>query len=420
MTVLPRIAKNPKPAHIQYVSQYVQQIRSITGRYLSYIPEYYADVPSAENYYNIIENDEVIYSEMEGMALATAGESWSVKQKDPIIKELLILSLREIRDFCHAKKSLVHKGLLYGLAVQRKIYEEVEFDEFPGLTWVIPTRLEEVDRRRLRIERDHNDKTKQYWTVYMDKFDKYIVLEDRAESPLIMDGCGVQDYIWWFGEHEEQFPYGFGIGNVLYPMAYLRSKCKQYWADLAESWSKPTWLWFIDVANASFNASSNLGVGHNDVSSRVANLLDVAESMRGRHSGVFDKDERLEIHESGSTGNNIISEFLEYIDKKIKTVICGADVENNAGGGSYAKASVLQQKEDKKVVYFRKRLEEKLRRDLMWDILYRNRFNLLRLGKRLPRASSIGFEISSTREDMKENVLNNAGERNIGQLAKQI
>jgi len=47
--------------------------------------------------------------------------------------------------------------------------------------------------------------------------------------------------------------------------------------------------------------------------------------------------DKLEVHEAGSIGNNILQQLLEYVDSKIQLLILGAELTTIAPSvGSYA------------------------------------------------------------------------------------
>jgi len=265
--------ENNKPgdlANIQNIPAYVGELRARTGYYLGWIPNEYADQATADAYYDIIRQDTEIWRCLNLLSLMSAGEYIFIETKDKKLKAVCKFFMKNIRKFLHARKSMVEKALLFGLGIQRKYYKK---EEFGGMEWTIVSSLKEVDRRRLRIERDNQDKNKLYWTIWCPRIDQYIKLGERKDFPLAPEGTCFDDYVWNYYENEELFPYFQGLGDILYTLAYIKSKVIPYWADLAESWSKPLLIWSIDSAVASFTA--NIGTSATGSAQRVKELLEL-------------------------------------------------------------------------------------------------------------------------------------------------
>lgn len=377
-------------AKIQLIPNYVAELRTQTGYYLQWIPNEYADQVSADNFYEVLRKDVEIARCLHLLSLMTAGETTTVECDDERLAELSTFILRQIKDFIHARKSLVEKAVLFGCGIQRKYYRRVFYQD---RYWQMPYRLAEVDRRRLRIERDEEDKTVLYWTIWCPKIDQYIMLEDRSINANAPDGCGVQDYVWYMHMAEEMSPYFEGFGETLYTLAYIKSKVVQYWADLCESWSKPFLVAQVDLMKATIDAT--LGTtGFPTAESRVNALIETFEKCRGRHIAVVDAGDKLQWFEHGSTGANIIRELLEYCDKKIQLLILGAELSTTAGGvGSYALGAVHKAQTDTVVIYNRLRLAEVLVDDLLYDFYYRNQGQLRSLDIEFPNPGDVRIKI---------------------------
>ncbi len=393
-------------ARIQYIPNYVQQLRSDIGYYIGYIPNYYADQPTQENFYDAIINDEAIYHAMNLLSLMAAGEYVDVEVAqgfDPQVGKILTAALGCIDDGLRIRRSLVYESVLMGLGVQRKYWRKDTLNGVPGL-WEIPDRVKEVDRRRLRIEiekGDGNEYTNFFWTLWCPKIDRYIVLEDRSKNPNIQPGAAVQDYIWHWNEFDESSPYGRGIGNILYPLIYIKKKLKQYWADLCETWFRPWLVAMIDQMRGAIDAE--LGNGLNSIASRMQEWLDLLENMRARHVAVHTQGDELRVIENGSTGENIIQSFIDWIDKKVQLVILAAELTTTAPSvGSYAMGQLHRGATQTVVQFHRLRLANTLVRELLSDFIIRNRGNFLSMGLKIPRPRNIIVKIKVEVEEQKD------------------
>jgi len=386
-------------ARVQFVNKYIGDLRSQTGYYIGYIPNVYADQATADNFYNIIENDDEIVRCSHALALMSSGQRIKIKTKNELITKIIIEMINEIGDFLHARKSLLEKGMVYGLGIQKKNYTKVRFPELTaGLIWNCPTSLQEVDRRRLRIERDEQDKNIQYWTIWHPQYDQHIILEDLAENPFAP--YSLQDYIWYIHSYEELSPYFKGFGDTLYMLCYIKRKVLQYWADLCESWAKPFVTILTDTVKAGYDAV--MGGGFLSQAAKIDKIISEFEKVRAKHIYVGDKSDELKIHENGSIGSNILENLITYCDKKIQLLFFGTELATGTGGssgGSYALGSVRKQVTDCIVLYNRLRLAETIRLDLIYDFLVRNKKNLDSLATPLPRKGTIQVEIISDSEE---------------------
>lgn len=381
-------------ARIQIIPKYVADLRQVTGLYLGYIENTLAD--NAENYYELIKDDSAVAHAMHLLSLMVAGEYFEIKSENKLLAEIITFALKNLKDFTHARKSLVSGAVLFGLGIMKKTWKSVEYK---GLCWTVPDRLKEIDRRRMRIERCPENRNIMYWTIWDPKIDSYVILEDRAKVPKAQ--IAVQDYIWFIHEHEEMAPYFRGMGEILFKLVYIKDKILNYWADLCESWAKPFLVAIMDAAAGAVTAA--LGGGMATATERTNKMIEVFEKMRARHVGVIDKKDKIEIHERGSIGNNILQQFLDYLDKKIELLILGAELTTSAPSvGSYALGQLHRGATQSIVAYNRTRLEEVLEQELIWEFLYKNRINLFALGMKFPKMTEYSLEIRAESEEIRK------------------
>lgn len=389
-------------AKIQAASTYVTELRQKIGLYTGWIPNEYADQAAADSGYSILKQDSEVKRCLHAHSLMCAGEKVRVICEDEKLKTIVERLLARVQDFIHARKSLIENGMLFGLGVQRKYYRNTVIKEFPDYDWICVSEINEVDTRRLRIERDTEFRDVVYWTMYNPVPDQYIKILDRNEYPEQMEGDAIQDYVWYFHEEEELNPYFAGLGQVLYPIVYAKSLVFQYWRELCESWAKPWLVASMDMLKGSISAA--LGADFKTAAERITAWLDVMEKARARHGIVMDKNDKLEVVEHGSTGNNICAEFMKYADEKIALAILGAELTTSTGGGagSFALGSIHRQLTETLVMYSRARLEEVITRDIVFDLLYRNRMNLYALGLDAPEYGDVKIEFYIPAEVQKE------------------
>ena len=392
----------PQKARYQIIPPYIGALKAKIGYYIGWVPNENADQVSADDAYSILKNDYAVYHGLHLHACMASGERYRIVSSDEQLTYIVEKLLERIFDFHHARKSLIENGTLLGLGIQRKFYETFEMREYPGLTWVGVKEIREVDRRRVRLEKEADSKTDLYWTIWCPKIDQYIIMEDRHDNPYIAEGAGLQDYIWYFHEREETCPYFRGLGDILYALCYIKKKGLQYWADLSESWAKPMIIGLMDIAKGILSGS--IGAEIQTIDQRIIALLDALEKARARHVIIADSNDKIEVKEHGSTGQNILKELLEYCDNNIRLSMLGAELTTGAGRGpgSFALGYVHQQQTETLIMYSRLRLQEVLVRDLIYDLLFRNRENLYRLGVTAPEPGDVKLELYTEIEEQKK------------------
>lgn len=384
-------------ARLQHVEPYISDLRSQIGYYTGWIPGTSADAATADDFYEIIRKDMEVKRCSNLLSLMSAGEVVQVFHPNPKIQTLANLAIANIREFLHARKSLIEKGMVFGLGIHRKFYEKTELEGFCG-KWSIVKEMMEVDRRRLRIER--NVDTKQtYWTLWVPEFDAHVVLEDLAVNPNAP--YAIQNYLWYIQEYEELSPYFEGYGDVLYPMIWAKKNVIQYWSDLCESWAKPFLTILVDIMKSTMN--TDVGGTFNTFEKRREELINIFGKCRARHIAVVDKNEEIKFHEQGSVGANILQDFIEYVDKKINLLFFGTDLATTTDGkGSYALGSIHKEAKDTIILYNRDRLGDVIKYDVVYDFFYRNINMLTKNNLDMPRPQQFKVFITTDVEELKK------------------
>lgn len=397
-------------ARLQHVSNYVSDLRYITGYYTGWIPEYLVDRVTDANAYELLKNDETINHALWLRSLFASGEFYQIiSDKEPELADIASSAFRYLEDFTHSRSSLNFNSVLFGLGLQKKYWRDVELEGYPGMVWKVPFRSKEVDRRRLRVEyEDLTGKKKTVWTLWEPDTDKYAIIRDRSEVP-DYEGPQIQDFIWHFYQQEELNPVYRGMGEVLFKMAYLRDRALQYWGDLSESWSKPYVVVLANTLRGAFSGSQ--GDHFLSASQRADKLLDTFERMVSRHTIVLQKDaDDVRFHEHGVTGNNILQQLLNYCDNIMTKVILGSELttgtsSSGKAGGSYALAQIHNSATRAIILYDRLRMQERYEQDWLHDFFYRNRGNLNQLGHAIPAPGTVRIEFKSFGEELREKVM---------------
>lgn len=415
----------PLFSNYQHDSSYVLEFKSAySPYYMGYVPNSHADTAAEDdnNVYNTIERDPTISQGMQLMTLSIAGEDVDVKFRPGMEREQALAKwmLGNIQDFPQAGRNIAHGAIMYGLGVLAKEIEKRECRLFPGIEFATPVRLREVDRRRLRIERHDQNQWTNQWAIKSMKYDRYVLLRDRKDLPDYPYPFCFQDYVFYTGEYSEQYPYGKGLAEVLFPLAYISKKVIQYWADLCESWRKPNW--HVQVDPSLMAAMTSLGGGTVTEQQVIRAVHEMIRNGRADNTLITSTAIKLNPLEKGTVGNNILEKCLEYLDKRKLLAIMGTELVGNAGGSgaSYAMAQIHRGGFSTIFMYYRTRLEEYFKKQLVIEFFWRNRKQIQQAGLTIPDVTDFDLKIIVKSEELKEKVIEGSDGAGAAKLASQI
>ncbi len=394
MFSLPRKAKMS-----QYPSDHVQEIR-MKGYYVPFIDNAYADIETALGDPTTIERDWTVFHVLNTMSLQSAGEFLMVEHPNPRLVHILTYMLQNIKGFTRVRKALVHKGTCYGLSLAQKTYSEREIP-YTGMSWLMIESLQEVDRKRLRLEReDGDDRTNLYWTIWSPRYDNYIILENLNKNPYAPRPFSTQDYVWFIYDYEEEYPYFYGLSDILYPLCKIKIEAIQYWHQLAEKWGEKTLIAKMNVMKGTIDEATE--IPNLSISKRKEILMKALRNMLKEKVVIVDKDDEISSPSPSASGTNIIKELAEYIDNKIHLLVLGAELTTKSGkSGSYALGSIHKEMTTSQIVYNRSILIDSLKEFIIKDFMLRNRQALKRLGIELSSYNAVRLNISSEKEQLK-------------------
>lgn len=390
-----------KRGMVQFWEQYVQDLKYAIGYYTSWVPRRYSDIVSEDEGFEILKNDEKIRETLNLLSLFSAGEKHEITCFSPVLTDLAQKALSNIERYQHAKKSAIFNSTLFGLSLQKVTWERKRIRGYPG-TWEMPRKVQEIDKRVLRLERD-TEKRKSYWTIWMEEYDAYIVMANRCLYPNYQ-GPKIQDYLWMWYEQEQTEPYYRGLSQILFRFAYTKNLILQYWHDLAETWSKP-WL-HMETDGQKGGHGVSLSQGYDSWAGRVEEIVSELIKHKARHVFVTDKDsDTLNIHEQGSIGTNILLQYLMYADERIQKNILGEELQDKGGGGSFNLATLKREAMDALVIDSRSALQETHTDQLLGEFWYRNRQNLMMMGLPIPDRGEVQLQFMIESEEIKKDYL---------------
>ena len=163
----------------------------------------------------------------------------------------------------------------------------------------------------------------------------------------------------------------------------------------------------FEAARAAVNAATSSGVSSQDADTVINNWLDLLDKMRARHVAVIPDHDRLDVHEHGGQPNNLLSEFIQYIDNRYQLLLLGAELTtgSGSGAGAYALGAVHKSATNSMVSYHRGGIDEEITRDLIRDVYLRNIGNFRKLGIDWPGAGGVKFSSVVESEEKKEELM---------------
>lgn len=252
-------------------------------------------------------------------------------------------------------------------------------------TWLIPTRLEDMDKRMFRIvpkvDGEHIEAHWERWSIGGQKW--------KPETP--QDATQTIRHVY----HDDQasLSHGRGLREALGWIWYTKTHILQESVQACEKHAQGTIHVKVDMLR---DADTGLT---NDV--LVQNYIDTIEDMRSRHILVTDAADTVEILPGNAEGWQLLDQMEKKLRSSVMTLYLGANLTTSANeGGSFALAQVQENSTEALVQYDRETLEETLTDDLLGAIWFRNHANLAELGIALEKPR---FVITKDkRQDPKE------------------
>lgn len=317
-----------------------------------------------EDIYAKIRRDPVFAHVIDYRRRMAAGREWAVEpaSEDPLDRQLasvLEALLRELPGFTGSRYALaeaIFRGSAYAYVEGERRMLRVA--GLPELSWWVPTRLVDVDRRRFRLYRADHDRpaTWQLWS-----------LERREWQDLSPEQAA------WFVrvtfEHvEETLGYGRGALDTLYYYAMAKTELMDHALRAAERFGEGTVV-------AKVNRLAEQVVGAAQSSATRATAFG-RELRKQRADGIFVIDSEDEVNALSGIGEGweLLHRLIEYVDARVVTFVLGANLPTSAtAGGSYALADIQQDSTEAISQFDREVMDEHLTGGLLGLILRLNR-----------------------------------------------
>lgn len=330
------------------------------------------------NVYEMIRRDAVIFAAIEARKHAVASSEWDVvppregHPSDKAVAKIIREILDRIEGFDGARLNLaeaVFRGAAYAkIDATRQVLGPD--GSIPRL-WVAPTRILDVDKRRVRATIDRTPGAAPRWkTEVANVFEGGRWEEvDLARRPWFIDHV--------YDDAEISLGYGRGLIDSIYHYWYAKCVALVEGLQGLERWAQGWVTLEVDPSRAGSTGKTNDEI----VSAAVSEL----SKHRSQHVLAYMKGETLNVLPGPGAGQAIVMEFLNYLDAGVTRVILGSVMPSGGGdasdkGGSLARARVEQDSSENLIHFDRRLLEGTLTRTLIRTVFNANRLNFLSMG----------------------------------------
>ncbi len=287
-----------------------------------------------------------------------AGPEWRIEpasdsDQDKAAAEIVGELVSKIRGFTDARICLseaIFRGSAYAFMAGQRRFASVASGQ--PMSWWVPERLIDVDRRRFRLIRDPvlGQLVWQLWSV-----------DRRAWEPLANPQWFVRSV---FENTEDSLGYGRGMLDTLYFTQASKARLLQDGLMAAERFGQG----FATIAIENLRGPDGKPAAGPDRSGTTVAQEWVREfaKHRSRHVMAHDKRDEVQVHTGLGEGWALVERLLVYLDNVQVTAVLGSTLPTIEGdGGSRAMATVQENSTEALVQADRSRLGDDLTRDLI-------------------------------------------------------
>lgn len=327
--------------------------------------------------YEKVRKDPVIASAIEQRLHAVASPEWRIepasdkpfdKMAASLIEDMLRNRLENFEAARYELAQAVIQSRAYAFPQGMRGWEC--FGDTTAQEWWFPTKLMNVDRRRMRLVPVHKiDPATGHSRFYIHE-ELFSVERDRWE---------VLEHPEWvirhvYADEEARLGYGRGLLEAIYFYHYFKSIVLKEGLQGLEKWARGVMVAKIDGLRAGSADRSNDALRDS--------WLNVLQAMQSRHVVAADSKDDIEVVESSGEGHRMVLDFLRYLDEAITRLINGSVLPfgQSEGDGSMGRASVEQDTSEALIQYDRQLLDASLTKGLIGLIWRQNRLQFAAIG----------------------------------------
>lgn len=266
--------------------------------------------------------------------------------------------------------------------------------------WWAPTRIEHVDIRRFKVlsrrQRDNRGRERIKGELWISTIPKqsYEQIRANTETEFYRHGFARVEHpehflITVYDDEEARVGRGRGIMDTLYFYVWADQIVMKEGLQALERWAQGVPVGYVD-AEARGDAGQDSETERNTMETQL-------QRMKGRGVFVTDTRNKIEFHNGGGQGHQIVSGWRDYIDSKIIGVATGAILSSGVGQdtGSFARDKEGANVQGRVVQFDRNKISEDVDDgplQLFWNL---NRPQLAHAG--LLNAARANFRLVSRR-----------------------
>ncbi len=243
--------------------------------------------------------------------------------------------------------------------------------------WWIPTRLEDVDKKRYRIVADTDQKT----GVINAHWERWNVGREQFEPETIADAKQTVRHV--YQDDEASLGHGRGLREALAWWWYAKEHVFVESLQAVERFAQG-----IITAKVDGIRDAKTGEPNTEL---IRLWRDVLEDLRARHVLVYDAADQVEHVQMNGEGWNLLRDIREELRQTITVLILGSNLPTTATqGGSYALGSVQENSTETLIGYDRETLDDTISDDVLGCVWWKNYPNMRALGidQEMPRYST--------------------------------
>ena len=231
-------------------------------------------------------------------------------------------------------------------------------------TWLVPSRLEDMDKRNYRIvPKLEDEKITAHW-------ERWDIGKNDYVPETLNDAMRTIRHV--YADNQSTLGHGRALREPLGWWWYAKQHIFQESLQAVERFAQGIICAKVDGARDA-DGKPNQEV--------IDDWVKVLQNMRSRHVLVFDKGDDVQMIQASGTGWEMAGKIRDEIRSTIFTLVLGANLTTSADkGGSFALAEVQENSTETLVQYDRRTLEETMTRDLLGCLWHCNYPNLLELG----------------------------------------
>lgn len=257
----------------------------------------------------------------------------------------------------------------------------------PDMEWMIPVRIRDIDRRRIRLVADWDQTRTTKTGVHLEMFDT-----DRNNwfKPTREFLDNLISYVYY--DTEDRLGMGRGLMQATYFYHFMKTTAIEKIQQGIDRWANGIIIGELDP-------DRNASVSKTNETLRLG-MKTLLQTMRSEHIAVVQKGDKIEVVETSGSGHEITTNWVRYLDEGIERLYNGSVLPSGHAQEAGSKARSETESDTSEAFYQsdREDLDDVIDRDLIGAFIRNNRLNLEQLGFAAAKRPKFTSE-QSKRED---------------------